>query len=92
MWPESELKMADVKRAGGVLLTSVPNATPWKGKASTKLSQVFVVCWSGKQVWPWILLHRCQQEQIHYMGIGDTEEYLENSKKCIPGTKMISTW
>lgn len=59
--------MADVKKGWGVLFKSVPDATPWKRKASIKQSQVFVVCRNGKQVRPWIFLHRCLQEQIHHM-------------------------
>lgn len=43
----------------GVLFKSVPNAILWKRKASINLSQIFTVCWSGKQFRPWIFLHRC---------------------------------
>lgn len=61
------------RRARRILFRGVPGATPRKRKASTKPSQVLIVCWGRRQVRLQILLHRCQQEQRHHLGVGDTD-------------------
>lgn len=73
-----------LQRAREFLVRTVPSGTLWKREASTKLDQVYMVCLSGQQFRPRILLHRCQQEHL-----GILIEYLMCPKNHILGTKII---
>lgn len=72
------------RRARGFLIKSVTSATPWKAEASTKLSQVCMLCWSGPRF--------SNTDANRGKGIsGELETLMEYLKfsKYIPGAKTI---